>query len=146
MEAVQPIELEIPSLRIVLERKIPEAAWVQARYDELVMLDERRLQPAHHVQVYQPSGQTFQQKGQNPKHQRRRACPESPSQKHHGPKGKIQTQVGRHINCQEDPLRGAVELTDADGTEFRSLTNLDQLKKLYVYVPCSNSRIQFKVL
>ena len=27
---------------------------------------------------------------------------------------------------------GAVELIDVDGTEFRSLTNLNQLKKFYV--------------
>ena len=38
MEAVQPIELEIPSLRIVLESKLPEAEWVRARYDALVLL------------------------------------------------------------------------------------------------------------
>ena len=28
MDAVQPVELEIPSLRIVLESKLPEAEWV----------------------------------------------------------------------------------------------------------------------
>ena len=38
-EAVQPIELEIPSLRIVLEIKLPEAECVRARYDALVLLD-----------------------------------------------------------------------------------------------------------
>ncbi len=42
-EAVQPIELEVPSLRILLESKVPEAEWVRARYDELTLLDGRRL-------------------------------------------------------------------------------------------------------
>ncbi|XP_056697956.1 uncharacterized protein [Spinacia oleracea] len=52
MEAVQPVELEIPSLRIVLESKFPEAEWVQSRYDELTLLDERRLRALHHMYVY----------------------------------------------------------------------------------------------
>ncbi|XP_074291479.1 uncharacterized protein LOC141618279 [Silene latifolia] len=53
MEAVQPIELEMPSLRIVLESQVPEADWVQARYDSLVLLDECRLNTLYHVQLYQ---------------------------------------------------------------------------------------------
>ena len=42
-EVVQPIKLEIPSLRILLESKIPEADWAKARYDDLVLLDEKRV-------------------------------------------------------------------------------------------------------
>ena len=51
--AVQPNELEIPSLQIVLESKLPEAKWVWARYDALVLLDEKRLKALSHVQIYQ---------------------------------------------------------------------------------------------
>ncbi|XP_074288380.1 uncharacterized protein LOC141613543 [Silene latifolia] len=53
MEAVQPIELEVPSLRILLESQVPEADWVQARYDSLVLLDERCLNALYQVQLYQ---------------------------------------------------------------------------------------------
>ncbi|XP_074300347.1 uncharacterized protein LOC141631596 [Silene latifolia] len=53
MEAVQPVKLEVPSLRILLESQVPEADWLQARYNSLVMLDERRLNAQHHVQLYQ---------------------------------------------------------------------------------------------
>ncbi|XP_074318435.1 uncharacterized protein LOC141655245 [Silene latifolia] len=53
MEAVQPVELEVPSLRILLESQVPEADWVQARYDSLLMLDEQRLNALYHVQLYQ---------------------------------------------------------------------------------------------
>ncbi|XP_074297157.1 uncharacterized protein LOC141627845 [Silene latifolia] len=53
MEARQPIESEVPSLRILLESQVPEADWVQARYDSLVLLDERRLNALYHVQLYQ---------------------------------------------------------------------------------------------
>ena len=53
MEVVQPIGLEVPSLSILFESKVPEAEWVQARYDSLVLLDERRLNALYHVQLYQ---------------------------------------------------------------------------------------------
>ena len=43
MEAVLPIEMGVYSLRIVLESEIPEADWLQGRYDQLCMLDEKRL-------------------------------------------------------------------------------------------------------
>ncbi|XP_074291334.1 uncharacterized protein LOC141618120 [Silene latifolia] len=53
MEAVQSIELEVPSLKILLESHVPEAESVQVRYDSLVMLDERRINALYHVQLYQ---------------------------------------------------------------------------------------------
>ena len=53
MDAVQPVELEVPSLRIALESHIDEVEWARARYEELVLLDERRLAALHHVQGYQ---------------------------------------------------------------------------------------------
>ncbi|XP_074301297.1 uncharacterized protein LOC141632673 [Silene latifolia] len=52
MEAVLPIELEIPSLRIALESRIPEVDWVQARYEELLLIDEKRLTALNQVQLY----------------------------------------------------------------------------------------------
>ena len=33
MEAVLPIEVEIPSLRILMEVKLEKVKWIQARYD-----------------------------------------------------------------------------------------------------------------
>ncbi|XP_074297066.1 uncharacterized protein LOC141627742 [Silene latifolia] len=53
MEAIQQVELEIPSLRILLESQIPKAEWNRDRYEELVLLDERRLRALHNVQTYQ---------------------------------------------------------------------------------------------
>ena len=53
MEAVLPVELEVPSLRVMLENQVNEIEWVQARYNELAMLDEKRLKAAYHHQGYQ---------------------------------------------------------------------------------------------
>ncbi|RVW56814.1 Gypsy retrotransposon integrase-like protein 1 [Vitis vinifera] len=49
MEAMLPVEIEMGSLRVALEQQIPEADWAQARFDQLNLLDERRLRAADHV-------------------------------------------------------------------------------------------------
>ncbi|RVW96481.1 Retrovirus-related Pol polyprotein from transposon 17.6 [Vitis vinifera] len=53
MEAVLPVEIEMGSLRVALEQQIPETDWAQARFDQLNLLDERRLRAADHVRAYQ---------------------------------------------------------------------------------------------
>jgi transposase InsO family protein len=52
-EAVIPIEVEIPSLRVLIETKQIEEEWVQSRYDQLNLIDEKRLTALCHGQAYQ---------------------------------------------------------------------------------------------
>ena len=53
MKAVFPVEIEMESLRVTLEQQISETEWAQSRFDQLSLLDERRLRAADHVQAYQ---------------------------------------------------------------------------------------------
>ena len=53
MEAVLPIEVEIPSMRVLMEAKLTEAEWCQARYDELNLIEEKRMTALCHGQLYQ---------------------------------------------------------------------------------------------
>ncbi|XP_065617412.1 uncharacterized protein LOC136062366 [Quercus suber] len=53
MEAVLPIEIGICSLRTVLESEIPGVDWLQSRYDQFCMMDEKRLKALYHIQGYQ---------------------------------------------------------------------------------------------
>ncbi|XP_052734034.1 uncharacterized protein LOC108321519 [Vigna angularis] len=53
MEAVLPFEVEIPSLRILLETQLEEAEWVQSRFDQLNLIEEKRLTAVCHGQLYQ---------------------------------------------------------------------------------------------
>ena len=48
METVLPVELEIPSLRILSQLKLLEAKWIQRRYKQLNMIDEKRLRAICH--------------------------------------------------------------------------------------------------
>ena len=53
MEVVFPIEMGVRSLRTVLESEIPETDWLQSRYNQLCMLDEKRLKALYNIQGYQ---------------------------------------------------------------------------------------------
>ncbi|XP_052481239.1 uncharacterized protein LOC105762198 [Gossypium raimondii] len=53
IEAVLPIEVEIPSLRVLSELKLDEAEWIQSRYDQLNLIEEKRLRAIRHGQMYQ---------------------------------------------------------------------------------------------
>ena len=48
MEAVLLIEVEIQSLRVLMEAKLEEAEWVQTRYDQLNLIEEKRLKVLCH--------------------------------------------------------------------------------------------------
>ena len=52
MEVVFPIEVEILSLRVLMEAKLEEAKWVQARYDQLNLIEEKRLKAFCHGHLY----------------------------------------------------------------------------------------------
>ncbi|XP_070026497.1 uncharacterized protein [Nicotiana sylvestris] len=52
-EAVIPMEVEIPSLRIIAEDKIDDDEWVKTRLEQLSLIDEKRLATVCHGQLYQ---------------------------------------------------------------------------------------------
>ena len=49
IEVVLPVEIEMGSLRVALKQQISEAKWVQSRFDQLSMLDKRRLRVVDHI-------------------------------------------------------------------------------------------------
>ena len=52
-KVVLPIELEIPSLRVLKEVELEEAEWVQARYEQLNLIEEKRMKAICHGQLYE---------------------------------------------------------------------------------------------
>ena len=51
-EAVVPVEVEIPSLRIIQEAELSNAEWVRKRMDQLALIDEKRMVAVYHGQLY----------------------------------------------------------------------------------------------
>ena len=48
MEVVMPLEVEIPSLRVLIESELEEAEWAKVRYEQLNMISEKRLAAIFH--------------------------------------------------------------------------------------------------
>ncbi|XP_071905730.1 uncharacterized protein [Coffea arabica] len=48
MEAVLSAEVEIPSLRILMETKLDETDWIKQRHEQLSLIDEKRLNAICH--------------------------------------------------------------------------------------------------
>ncbi|XP_070049358.1 uncharacterized protein [Nicotiana tomentosiformis] len=52
-EAIIPAEVEIPFLRIIQEAELSDAEWVQSRYEQLAIIDGKRMNAICHGQLYQ---------------------------------------------------------------------------------------------
>ena len=52
MEAVLPVEVEIPSLRVIMETKLSEVEWVQNMFDQLNLIEEKIMTALCHGQLY----------------------------------------------------------------------------------------------
>ena len=50
---ILPIEVEIQSLRVLVETKVLEEDWVKQRYEQLALIDEKRVRAQYHAQGYQ---------------------------------------------------------------------------------------------
>jgi hypothetical protein len=53
MEAVMPLEMEIPSLRVLINSKLEEVEWAKVRYEQLNLIGEKRIVAICHHQLYQ---------------------------------------------------------------------------------------------
>ena len=53
MEDVLPIEVKIPSLRVLREVELEEVEWVQAWYEQLNLIEKKRMKAICHGQLYQ---------------------------------------------------------------------------------------------
>ncbi|KAL6315203.1 hypothetical protein AAG906_037435 [Vitis piasezkii] len=137
MEAVLPVEIEMGSLRVALEQQIPETDWAQARFDQLNLLDERRLRAET---IYHESHHAYQRKMARAFKKRVKPRP-----LHVGdlvlkvirglirdPRGKFRPNWSGPYFIRELTPEGAAWLMDLDGNRFSEPTNVDQLKRYYV--------------
>ena len=133
MEAALPIEMGVRSLRTVLESEIPEADWLQSRYDQLCMLDEKRLKALHHIQGYQRRlRKAFNKKVRTRDLKLGDLVLKEIQASVQDANGKFkQNWIGPYI-IKQIYSGGAVRLMDLDANPFTEPTNMDQLKKYHV--------------
>jgi len=53
MEVVLPFEVKVPSLRILAESELEESEWAQGRFDQLNLIEGKRLAAMSHGRLYQ---------------------------------------------------------------------------------------------
>lgn len=51
-EVVIPAKVEIPSLRIIQEKELNDAKWIQSRFEQVALIDGRRINAVCHGQLY----------------------------------------------------------------------------------------------
>ncbi|XP_075086281.1 uncharacterized protein LOC142168992 [Nicotiana tabacum] len=52
-KGVIPVEVEIPSLRVIQEAKLDDAEWVRVKQEHSMLIDEKRIESRCHGQLYQ---------------------------------------------------------------------------------------------
>ena len=132
MEAVLPVEIEIGSLRVALEHQISEIEWAQSRYDQLSLLDERRLRAAYHVQAYQRKmTRAFRKRARPRKFQKCDLVLKVLRGLINDTRGKFRPNWSGPYVIRDLTQEGAAWLTDLDGNQFTEPINVDQLKRFY---------------
>ena len=130
MEAVLPVEIEIGVLRVALEHQISETEWAQSRYDQLSLLDERRLKATDHVQAYQRKmTRTFRKRVKPGKFQKGDLVLKVLRGLINNPRGKFRPSWSGPYVIRDLTQEGAAWLINLDGNQFTEPVNVDQLKK-----------------
>ncbi|XP_059314856.1 uncharacterized protein LOC132065462 [Lycium ferocissimum] len=132
-EAVIPAEVEIPSLRIIQEAELDDAEWIRKRYEQLALIDEKRMIVVCHGQLYQQRmARAFN------KHVRTRVFQIGqlvlkrifPNQEEY--KGKFAPNWQGPYMVRKVLSGGAVVLAEMDGQEWPRAINSDAIKRYYV--------------
>lgn len=132
MELVLPIEVEIPSLRILTKVKRDEAEWVQTRLDQLNLIEEMRLEALCHGQLQQKRLKMEFDKKVNPQNLQvgdlvlRKIMPI-----HTNPRGKWTPNCEGLYIVRKVLAGGALILSTMDGEDLASLVNADAVKKYF---------------
>ena len=133
MEAVLPVEVQIPSLRVLMDVKLQEAEWVRTRYEELSLIEEKRLAAICHGQLYQQRMKRAFDRKVRPRVYHvgdmvlKRILPPQNDRR-----GKWTPNYEGPFVVKKVFSGGALLLTTMDGEDFPSPVNADAVKKYFV--------------
>ena len=134
MEAVLPIEVEIPSLRVLKEVELEEAEWIQARYEQLNLIEEKRMKAICYGQLYQKRMMKAYDKKIWPRQfQKGKLVLKRIPQNWQDPRGKWSPNWEGPYVMKKAFSRRALILTEMDGKEFLGSINFDIVKKYYAW-------------
>ena len=133
MDAVLPVEVEIPSLRVLMDAKLEETEWVQTRLDQLNLIEEKRLSAICHGQLYQRRIKKAFDKKIRPRefHAGDLVVKKILREIHSDPRGKWTPNYKGPYIMKKAFSGGALILTDMDGEDVPLPVNSDSVKKYY---------------
>jgi len=132
-EAVIPAEVEIPSLRIVVEAEIDDDEWIRTRLEQLSLIDEKRLTSVCHGQLYQKRMARAYNKKVRPRRFEegqlvlRRILPHQAEVK-----GKFSPNWKGPFIVKKVLSNGALYLADIEGKMTEMVINADAVKRYYI--------------
>ncbi|PKI57968.1 hypothetical protein CRG98_021643 [Punica granatum] len=131
-EVVLSVEVEIPSMRVLAEAELEEAEWAKQRYEQLNLINEKRLTALCHNQCYQQRmGSAFNARVRHHEFSPgdfvlRKVLHVIPNSR-----GKFAYKYDGPFMVKEVFSGGAIILSDMDRTENALPVNADALKKYY---------------
>ena len=132
MEAVLLIEVEILSLRVLRKVELEEVEWVQARYEQLNLVEEKRMKAICHGQLYQKRMSRAHDKKIRPRQfQEGELVLKRIPQYRQDSRGKWSPNWEGPYVVKKAFSGGALILIEMDGREFPSPINADIVKKYY---------------
>ena len=133
MEAILPIEMGLRSLRTILKSAIPEVDWLQSRYDQLCVMDEKRLKALYHIWGYQRRlRKAFDSKVRARDLKLGDLVLKEIQALIQERNGKFKQNWASPYIIKQIYSDGVVRLIDLDANPFTKPTNMDQLKKYHV--------------
>ncbi|KAF3636836.1 hypothetical protein FXO38_23979 [Capsicum annuum] len=132
IEAVIPAEVEIPSLRFIVEVEIDDDEWVKTRMEHLSLIKEKKLTSVCHGQLYQRRmARAYNKKVRLRNFEvsqlvLRRILPHQVEAK-----GKFSPNWQGSFVVKKVLLNGALYLTDIEGKMAEMAINADAVKRYY---------------
>ncbi|XP_070046590.1 uncharacterized protein [Nicotiana tomentosiformis] len=132
IEAIIPAKVEIPSLRIIQEAELSDAKWIQNQYEQLALIDGKRMNAVCHGQLYQ----NRMARAFNKKVRSRQFTPGQLVLKRIFPhqneaKGKFSTNWQVPYIVHRVLIGGALILANMDGEIWPQPINSDAVKRYY---------------
>ncbi|XP_075662858.1 uncharacterized protein LOC142632303 [Castanea sativa] len=130
-KAVLPIEVEIQSLRVLVETKVLEEDWMRERYGQLALIDEKRGRAQYHAQGYQKRiARTFNKKVKPRNLKEGDLVLKVLRDETFNQRGKMKPRWFEAFIIKKIMSKGATRITDLDGEEMLCSINMDRLRNI----------------
>jgi len=133
MEAILPVEFEIPSMRVLMEAELSEVEWCQSKFDQLNLIEEMHMSALCHGQLYQKRiKQAFDKKVHPRQFGEGDLVLKKIQSFQHDSKGKWKPNYEGPYVVKRAFSGGAMTLATMDGDELPRPLNTDAVKKYFV--------------